>query len=1117
MSSADQQQRLQAIDTNISCIVQAPAGSGKTELLIQRLLALLAVVDKPQQILAITFTNKAAAEMRRRLLESLALAQSAPQPQAEHEALTWRLARLALDRQGESLLLNPAQLAIQTIDSFCATIVRKMPWVTRFGGMPEMSDDASELYAAAVTQLLAQLEQPGPVSNALKIVLEHLDNDMAVVQRMLISLLGRRDQWLRHLTSDKDQLYRELNAGLEHICTEHLERAHQSIPVSLVTELLACIDFAAHHCPEEAAIALWRGQDVLPPATMEQMPLWCGLADFLLTGSGTFRKSLNKNIGFPAGNHSKAAKQRMASLLEQFERVPDLAVAFELLRSLPRQLYSAKQWQLLDALFDLLPLLVAQLWLVFRSRGQADFTEIALKANQALGNADNPSELLLQLDYQLQHILVDEFQDTSRLQYQLFSTLTAGWTAGDGRSLFLVGDPMQSIYRFREAEVGLFLHSFKGSFGSANLPLTPLVLCCNFRSQLGIVDWVNKAFTTIFPARMDVTSGAVPMATAQAVKPALDGNAVQVHPYAAVDDGAEAKRVVAIIEASQAQDPQQTIAVLVRGRNHLRQLLPLLRQRGIDYQAKDIDRLEARPAVLDIVHLTRALLHRGDRLAWTAILRAPWCGLTLDDLYTLCDNPHERTIPSMLADMSVIARLSDDGRRRLERVWPVLQRGIKARSQLPLRDLVEGCWVALGGPVGLSETVITDINLVFALIEELDQGGDLTDMEQLARRLQQLYSPPDSHASGKLQIMTIHKAKGLQFDTVILPGLGKKTRTSDAPLLRWLEHPEHGLLLAPVSARGSGEKDPVYQLVAHLEASKDDFENARLLYVATTRAIRHLHLLGHAQSDQNGDLKPTTGSLLEKLWPEVSRAYEQPEPSVETVVTENRLVRLQRLKSSWILPPSAGVPTISWPAEKTASMPAAENLVETLYSGWEKSLHRHVGTLVHQIFERITQVGTGAWNGVKEAQRIGEIRQSLRGLGVRQKDLTEATQKVIAAVDRTLASPRGKWLLASYVDQAAELALCGLKDEQMIHAVIDRTFVADGLRWVVDYKTSTPAQGEKLEDFFQREGSRYQPQLQIYAELMRRFDPDHQVRAALYFPLVDGWLEIDTANTSSAP
>ena len=1110
MSSADQHQRLQAIDVNMSCIVQAPAGSGKTELLIQRLLALLAVVDKPQQILAITFTNKAAAEMRRRLLDALSAAQTTPEPAAEHEALTWRLARQALQRQGDNLLLNPAQLAIQTIDSFCATIVRKMPWVTRFGGMPDMSDEAPELYEAAVTQLLAQLEQPGSVSDALKIVLEHLDNDMAVVQRMLISLLGRRDQWLRHLTSDKEKLRSELNAGLERICNEHLERACRSIPAFLVSDLLACGDFAAHHCPDDVAIGLWRGQTVLPPATMAHLPLWCGLADLLLTNAGTLRKSLTKNNGFPPGEKDKDAKQKMANLLEQFEQVPALAPAFDRLRILPQQLYSPKQWQLLDALFDLLPRLVAQLWLVFRSRGQTDFTEIALKANLALGEAENPSDLLLQLDHQLQHILVDEFQDTSRLQYQLFSTLTAGWAAGDGRTLFLVGDPMQSIYRFREAEVGLFLHSFKGSFGSADLPLTPLRLRCNFRSQQGVVDWVNQAFTTIFPSQMDVTTGAVPVATALAVKPALAGTAVAIYPFAAVDDGAEAQRIIAIIQAAQAQDPQQSIAVLVRGRNHLRQLLPLLRQRGIDYQAKDIDRLEARPAVLDIVHLTRALLHRGDRLAWTAILRAPWCGLTLEDLTILCADPHERTIPAMLADATIVANLSDDGCRRLKRIWPILQRGMKARSQLPLRDLVEGCWLALGGPVGLAENAASDIKLVFALIEELDQGGDLADMEQLSRRLQQLYSPPDSRASGKLQIMTIHKAKGLQFDTVILPGLGKKTRTSDAPLLRWLEHPVHGLLLAPVSARGSQEKDMVYKLVAHLEASKDDFENARLLYVATTRAIRQLHLLGHAQADKNGDLQPAPGSLLEKLWPQVGHAYKQLEPQEVTAVVADQLVALQRLQSSWTLPQAAGVPLMSLPADKTAATNAAGNLVDELYSGWEKSLHRHVGTLVHQVFERISLAGAGIWRDLKPLQRLSHIEQSLRGLGVRQKDLAEATQKVMAAIERTLASPRGQWLLAPHAEQAAELPLSGFKNGQMIHAVIDRTFVADGLRWIVDYKTSMPAPAERLEDFLRREASRYQPQLQIYTELMQRFDPDHEVKAALYFPLVDGWQETES-------
>ncbi len=1112
MSSTDQQQRLQAIDVNCSCIVQAPAGSGKTELLIQRLLALLAVVEKPQQVLAITFTNKAAAEMRRRLLEALKKALTEEQPQQEHAALTWHLARQALDRQGEILLLNPSQLAIQTIDSFCATLVRKMPWATRFGGMPEISEDATELYEAAVQQLLEQLEQPGAVSDALQVLLKHLDNDMAVVQRMLVALLGRRDQWLRHLTDDRDELRTELNTGLERLCNEHLQYVKNMIPAGLVAELLACGDFAAQHCPADISIVQCRGFAALPAATMDQMPFWCGFADLLLTSSGTFRKSLNKNVGFPPGDEYKEFKQRMADLLTVFEQVPGLVAALNQLRTLPRQLYSGQQWQLLETFFDLLPRLVAELWLVFRSLGKTDFAEVAMKANQALGASDNPSDLLLQLDHQLQHILVDEFQDTSRLQYQLFSTLTSGWTGDDGRTLFLVGDPMQSIYRFREAEVGLFLDSFGGTFGSAELPLKALRLSSNFRSQQGLVDWANEAFTSIFPQRMDVTTGSVPAVTAQPVKPSLEGKAVCVHPFSNADDQVEAEKIVELILSAQEQDVEQTIAVLVRGRSHLRQLLPLLRQRGIAYQGKDIEPLESRPSVLDIIHLARALVHRGDRLAWAAVLRAPWCGLTLGDLTFICDFPHDRTIPSILADSHILQALSDDGRHRIERIWPIIKRGMSARGQRPLRDLVEGCWLALGGPVGLTDTALNDCTLVLELIETMDQGGDVKNLDQLSSKLQKLYSPSDSRASGKLQIMTIHKAKGLQFDTVILPGLGKKTRHSDAPLLRWMEHPEHGLLLAPMAERGSQEKDPVYQMVAGIEERKDDHENARLLYVAVTRAIRRLHLFGHAVAGQNEQLRPAKGSLLEKLWPLVSQVYDEYELSATAEFPERKAPSQQRLKSHWKVPEAASLPVVASVEEVVASAVNAVDLVDDLYSGWEKSMHRHVGTLVHRFFDRIARYGDAVWKKTAATDLLSHIRQSLRSLGVRQVDLDEATEMILNAVNRTVNSRRGKWLLSAHQDQASELALSGLKDGQLVHAVIDRTFVDQGVRWVVDYKTSTPAPGDNLEAFLFREASRYQQQMMIYLELIRQHDPAHEVKAAIYFPLVDGWYEMRMPN-----
>ena len=124
-----------------------------------------------------------------------------------------------------------------------------------------------------------------------------------------------------------------------------------------------------------------------------------------------------------------------------------------------RQHYSDDQWEVLGAILRLLPRAVVQLKFVFQSRGQVDFTEVSQASLRALATDEGPTDLALALDYRIRHLLIDEFQDTSISQYELVARLTAGWEPGDGRTLFAVGDPMQSIYRFREAEVGLFLRA----------------------------------------------------------------------------------------------------------------------------------------------------------------------------------------------------------------------------------------------------------------------------------------------------------------------------------------------------------------------------------------------------------------------------------------------------------------------------------------------------------------------------------------------------------------------------------------------------------------------------------------------------------------------------------
>jgi len=215
--------------------------------------------------------------------------------------------------------------------------------------------------------------------------------------------------------------------------------------------------------------------------------------------------AVNKSQGFlppsSAGASGRGShrdhKQAMGQLLARLEQVPGLAAALHSVRKLPPPRYDEASWSFIAALLDVLRHAVARLQLVFAQENAIDYPESTLIALRALSSEEGPSELLLALDMQIEHLLLDEFQDTSLAQHQLVERLTEGWTPGDGRTLFVVGDPMQSIYRFREADVGLFLAAQRNR-RIGNVALEPLTLTRNFRSQQGLVDWVNATFSNVF-------------------------------------------------------------------------------------------------------------------------------------------------------------------------------------------------------------------------------------------------------------------------------------------------------------------------------------------------------------------------------------------------------------------------------------------------------------------------------------------------------------------------------------------------------------------------------------------------------------------------------------------
>src|SRR5580692_8871387 len=199
----DEQQREQALGKTKSFIVQAPAGSGKTELLTQRFLVLLTTVKQPEEIIAITFTKKSAGEMRARIIHALTLALHQSEPTVPHAKKTWNLAKQVLDQSDKlkwDLIKNPNRLRIQTIDSFNAYITKQLPILSNFGAPPNITDDSHKLYEETVREFLSHLEENLEWSESIAQLLLHLDNDLNKVEELLINMLAKRDQWLPYIT-----------------------------------------------------------------------------------------------------------------------------------------------------------------------------------------------------------------------------------------------------------------------------------------------------------------------------------------------------------------------------------------------------------------------------------------------------------------------------------------------------------------------------------------------------------------------------------------------------------------------------------------------------------------------------------------------------------------------------------------------------------------------------------------------------------------------------------------------------------------------------------------------------------------------------------------------------
>jgi len=1087
----DTPQRTRAVEPHRSVIVQAPAGSGKTTLLVDRLLNLLAVVDRPEEILAITFTRKAAAEMQERVLSAInGTSQRAQTIRDRSQTHGWRIAE------------QPSRLRIQTIDSFAAGLVRRLPTTSRFGANVRVLADAQPLYQEAVNRVFERLHRSDPLSAELISILELFDNDYARARTSMITMLARRDQWLEvamvtlragrpsdgAVPDAEHARHDALASAIEHGIKSLHQSAFADIESALSTQLRSELAINAAHAAQRL------GRPWLWPDLPDDLDDWRFIADLIVTQAGLPRSRFGAEQGFDATHRREpAAKVRLKALVEDLAH-QNLVGSLASLRKLPTTPLERAEVRAILAVATGLSLAAIELNELFHREQAIDFPELTLAAHRALGESDAPTDLALALDYRIKHLLIDEFQDTSAIQHRLLARLVQEWQPDDGRSLFIVGDPMQSIYRFRDADVGLFQRTRRRGIGAKRLE--PIHLTSNFRSSTALVDWCNEAFAAAFGQAEDTVLGQVAFSPSTSIHATRSDDGCRTYLVDSDDDReAEAAALVRVIEDVRHDHPTESIAILVRNRSHLERILPLLTARLISWVGTDIDLLAERPVVDDLLSLLRALSSDADHLAWLALLRAPFVGMSLRDLEIIAQVAAGPAV--VVRDAPRVENLSVDGHQRLDRIRPVLQQAQRSRGQVRVRQWLQTTFIQLGGVDAYDAVETLDhVERFLGLID--DSHARILDLPRLERAVARLFAQSSSRAES-VNVMTIHRAKGLEFDHVFLPGLQRVNRADDPPTILWRPHGDDLLL----GVLGTQTQSSVYQWLRHEERSRENNEQIRLLYVAATRARHSLHLFAAVDATEDMLRPPPPRSLLAPIWSVVAGRAEIIRSNDEFNQREATIIERRALTAHYVWQPPTRQPDLA-AFDQPAPSPQHQRL-EQIGDRQEYA----IGAVLRRTLAALKQPPELALISAFIRSSTPYWRREVTRLGVAEPQLSACVAEVARQLSLVLTDPHGRWILEPRAGAVNNAHISGYYRNSLLRIIVDRTFIDPaGEHWAITYHSSRPGAQVGDEEFLLDQQHQYGAQMRVCFELMSNLTR-RPIRLGLYFTALPRLLNIN--------
>jgi ATP-dependent helicase/nuclease subunit A len=857
----DQSARTFATDPRHHVVLEASAGTGKTRVLVDRYLALLAAGVDPRHVLAITFTRKAAAEMRERIVGEL---------QVRHPGV-WQSLR---DRANE--------IAVSTIDAFCFSLLREFPLEAGLDPGFTLADETevARLVEMALDRTLRECRDRAPFDEGIRLVLAQMtlprlaEGLRALLERRFVAPAALR----RYLGRQVRQVRSEAASA---------ERARQDLRMRLEAVPGGLRAWMATAPPDSPLWALFR-LDLLrlvaPSADQPMTPAEVraaldGLSRWVLTREGSPRKKpIPSRADFATGaafDAHRAGLPHVADAVVAARRGFEASLNVLLARGIRRVFRLAHRRYLQTlVLHDAL-----------------DFSEVLARAVQLLAQMDEFSRSRFRLEARYQHVLVDEFQDTSRLQWQLVAALVRSWGEGLGLghegplppSLFLVGDRKQSIYRFRDADVGLldeavtFVQEMGGD-GPVRQAISQ-----SFRSHPDLLAFANDLAAGMVHAgappavafrygpddRFPLPPGHVTGVEAEPRLGVIVGEDVEA---CAAGVATEITRLLAqgLVSDRGSAAPRQArpgdIAVLFRSRESHREFERALSAHGIpSYVYKGLGFYDA-DEVKDLVALVRVLAAPESDLRAAAFLRSGFVGISDETLRRLAPDLGARLVSP--GDREVALPEDDaEALRRLRDAWP---HWLALVDRLPPADVVDHVIEASAYAATMrghrQQQARENVKKFRGLVRRIQNRGYAT-MARIAGHIDRVSAGDESNAAvdaaDAVNLMTVHASKGLEFPIVFLVNVTRGTGGVPPPLR--------------VVAGDSGD-EPIVGIARYepgateAEQLRDREESKRLMYVAVTRARERLYLSAAAQ--RQGRIVAGPGSLAHVCPPDLVQALQ---------------------------------------------------------------------------------------------------------------------------------------------------------------------------------------------------------------------------------------------------